>query len=569
MKKEKLSEYLAQHPDIEKQFSSNNDENILNLTVGSNKKIWWICPEGHEYQQSIHSKIHNNARCSVCYGSKVYPGVNDLETVHPELSKEWSPANKKKPSEVKHSSSYKAEWICSVDPSHVFTVAVSDRTRTDKQKRECPYCVKARRKQKALDNRKRRKDTIANGCAPDTMVKHFVRSLDDKDPNPTKTSRTQCEWLCDKGHTWTVSPRNYTGCPVCSAEAKSIFATHPSVVDIWDDERSPSEVSQGSAYVAHYACHKGHKWKAPVYSVTRSHDNGRSGCPSCSGSRMQEELEEFVCAILGDETLVVRNTRSVISPYELDIYIPHKNIAIEFNGLYWHSERQGKDENYHFSKWEACWKRGIQLLTVWEDEWRDKRLVIQSMIRHKLDISKQNKIYARKTLIQEITYSEARSFLDEYHVQGSVQATVYYGLFDKENNLCAVSSWQKNNNTLYLTRYATSSIVVGGMGKMLSKGKEFAEKNSCTKIVTFADKQVSDGDLYEKLGFIRDKDIPPDYKYIVDSKTVHKFNYRISRFKKDSDLMYKDGLSESQLAQLNGLDKVWDCGKIRYTLSII
>lgn len=106
------------------------------------------------------------------------------------------------------------------------------------------------------------------------------------------------------------------------------------------------------------------------------------------------------------------------------------------------------------------------------------------------------------------------------------------------------------------------------MGKLLKAGKELAFNLGCTEIVTFADHQVSNGGLYENLGFILDKELSPDYRYLVDEDRKHKFGYRITRFKNDPYLKYKEGLSESQLAKINGIKKIWDCGKSRYVIRI-
>ena len=103
---------------------------------------------------------------------------------------------------------------------------------------------------------------------------------------------------------------------------------------------------------------------------------------------------------------------------------------------------------------------------------------------------------------------------------------------------------------------------------MLKKGKEIAKEYDCTKIVTFSDHSVSDGGLYEKLGFTLDKELAPDYSYLVDEERKHKFGYRITRFKNDPYLKYKEGLTESQLAKINGIKRIWDCGKSRYVINI-
>ena len=106
------------------------------------------------------------------------------------------------------------------------------------------------------------------------------------------------------------------------------------------------------------------------------------------------------------------------------------------------------------------------------------------------------------------------------------------------------------------------------MGKLLKEGISYARKNGLSFVVTFSDHQVSDGGLYEKLGFTLDKELPPDYRYVVDNQRVHKFNYRIKRFKNDPHLIYKEGLTEKELARINGLEKIWDCGKTRWVMEV-
>ena len=260
--------------------------------------------------------------------------------------------------------------------------------------------------------------------------------------------------------------------------------------------------------------------------------------------------------------------RSIIAPYELDIYIPDRGIAIEYNGLYWHTESAGKDRSYHYNKWRECKDKGIQLVAIWEDEWRDNRGLVEKMIDHKLGVSDDRKVFARKTTVVQVESSVARDFCDTHHIQGSANGSAHIGLKDRAGELVAISVWRKNRNNLYLERYCTSTTVVGGMGKLLKAGKTWARNNDCYKIVTFADHQVSDGNLYEKLGFTKEKELPPDYKYVADGQRKHKFGYRLKRFQNDPELLYREGYTETQLAQLNGLERVWDCGKTRYVMEV-
>ena len=189
------------------------------------------------------------------------------------------------------------------------------------------------------------------------------------------------------------------------------------------------------------------------------------------------------------------------------------------------------------------------------------------MTSHKLGVSSQEKVYARKTTVVEVPFDQAKEFLDNNHIQGKVSGSVYLGL-EYDDDIVAVSVWRKNKNTLYLDRYATSTPVIGGMGKLLKEGKQWGEEHQCEEIVTFANHEVSDGGLYEKLGFIKDRELAPDYSYVVGTQRIHKFNYRLKRFRDDPELTYQDGLTENELASLNGLWKVWDSGKTRYVMPL-
>lgn len=303
----------------------------------------------------------------------------------------------------------------------------------------------------------------------------------------------------------------------------------------------------------------------PVYQRTLG--NVLSECMYCAdrgSSSGERELREFVEELLPGK--VVRSSRKIIPPYELDIYIPEKNVAVEFNGLYWHSEKF-VDKNYHHDKWNRCHDQGVRLITIWEDEWLNKKDIVTSMLTHKLGESTLRKVFARNTEVVESTIHDSREFLDDNHIQGFAQGSVYLSLVSG-SEIIAVSVWKKNRSTLYLERYATSATVVGGMGKLLKAGIRYAKERGCSQIVTFADHQVSDGGLYEKLGFRLDKELKPDYRYVVGGERIHKFNYRLKRFRDDPSLEYVEGMSERELARLNNIPRVYDCGKSRYIFDV-
>ena len=245
-------------------------------------------------------------------------------------------------------------------------------------------------------------------------------------------------------------------------------------------------------------------------------------------------------------------------------------MAFEYNGLYWHSDKAGKSDTYHYDKWKRCADKGIQLISIWEDDWNYREDIVKRMIAHKLGVSNDRKVYARQTDVVIVDKDDARAFCNAHHIQGYVSGSVYYGLKDRRtDSLVAVSVWKRSGDQLRLERYCTSENVIGGMGKMLKAGVQYAKDNGLSKIVTFSDHDVSDGGLYRRLGFIPDKELKPDYKYIVGGTRVHKFNYRIKRFRDDPNLKYADGLTESELAQLNSLPRVYDAGKTRWAINAV
>ena len=94
----------------------------------------------------------------------------------------------------------------------------------------------------------------------------------------------------------------------------------------------------------------------------------------------------------------------------MDIYIPSKNIAIEYNGLYWHSEKLGKHKDYHLDKTKLANSLGVRLIHIFEDEWKGNKDVVKNRLRHILGCVK-GMIYARKCTISEINTDLKDNFL--------------------------------------------------------------------------------------------------------------------------------------------------------------
>jgi G:T-mismatch repair DNA endonuclease (very short patch repair protein) len=105
----------------------------------------------------------------------------------------------------------------------------------------------------------------------------------------------------------------------------------------------------------------------PFTVVASDHIHGR-GCPKCrpNGSVPENELADFIHGLGFD---IVRNTRKVIPPLELDIVLPKEKIAFEFNGIFWHSEQAGKSVEYHQNKTSKSRTAGYRLFHVYESDW--------------------------------------------------------------------------------------------------------------------------------------------------------------------------------------------------------
>ena len=244
----------------------------------------------------------------------------------------------------------------------------------------------------------------------------------------------------------------------------------------------------------------------------------------------------------------IANSKSIIPPYELDIYIKDYNIAIEINGVYFHSNKF-LDKKYHENKRKLCENRGIRLIQIFEDDLIYKFDIIKKFIENIFD--GKSYIHARKCkIVKNIDIQTKKNFMEDNHIQGYAKNNYSIGL-EYCNELVALMLFEGD----VLTRYATSRRVQGGFSKLI--------KNSQLNFIkTFVDLSMFTGKTYFKSGFVLDKYIPPDYKYVINNKRIHKFNFRKSAFKKNN-FKFDPTLTESELAKLNNIHKIYDSGKLR------
>lgn len=260
---------------------------------------------------------------------------------------------------------------------------------------------------------------------------------------------------------------------------------------------------------------------------------------------------------------------------ELDIFLPELNIAIEYNGLRYHSEWFGKKiKHYHLNKTEICENNNIRLIHIFEDEYISKKDIVLDKLLHICNLH-NNKLYARKLSVKQIEYSVAKEFLNLNHIQGATPGSYHYGLFNSDV-LVAVASFtrlrkslgQKSSSTdIELLRYSSLSgiTVIGGMLKLIHQFKR--DNLEYSKLISYADKRWSSklSNIYQKSRFNLIVDGSPNYWYILGNRRLHRFNFTKSK------ILSKGGdssLTEIQNMRLNGYDRIWDCGTLKYELNL-
>jgi hypothetical protein len=287
-------------------------------------------------------------------------------------------------------------------------------------------------------------------------------------------------------------------------------------------------------------------------------------CFVCSPkeSRGQLELFELVKALAPDAVL---SDRSAISPKELDVWIPSRRLGIEYNGLYWHSAANLSDPEYHVKKMHACYGANISLFSIYEDEWRSKRHIVEGMIRHRLGLPAK-KLDARKLEVVELGPSVARTFFDENHLEGHVVGMKYFALLDPASSeiMAAVSLrkpfHKKYEGALELGRCCTrvNYSIRGWLGKLTRAARDYAKSVGANKLITYVDLRVGIGSGYQAAGWT-----------LVSAGSEPRFWWtdyttRYNRFKFRADS--KNGLSQAQVAAAAGVSQIFGLPNSLYAL---
>jgi hypothetical protein len=207
--------------------------------------------------------------------------------------------------------------------------------------------------------------------------------------------------------------------------------------------------------------------------------------------------------------------------------------------------------------------KGVQLLTIFEDEYLDRPDVVWSMIRAKLGLI-TDRVYARECDVTQHR-NKLVGFMNTNHLQGA-RGSVYYGL-EKDGVVVASMAFQRNTRLTSgweLSRFASAcgKTVVGGFSRLLAA---FVRDHPGVEIVSLSDNRWSDGGVYNRNGFGLLRESQPTYSYIVGKSRMHKKNFSLTKLKKDGTWI--EGETESQAVARMGVERIYDCGKKTWVLT--
>lgn len=551
------------------------------ISPNDRRKFWWICSNGHEWQHYVEDRNRRNPDCYYCSGFKVLQGFNDMATTHPALAEEWNfeknfPLT---PSMVSGTRGTNKWWICK--EGHEWKASIHHRAKGS----GCPVCSGNKVVQGFNDLAFR---------SPHLM-KEWHPTKNTLDPAAVSwSSGLKAWWICSEGHEWEaqISNRNNgAGCNLCGfiragklkstpkAGINDLASQFPELAKDFSSKNhpvTPEMVHVGTGKRFWWECPKGHEWETPVHYRT---GKDKTGCPTCAPNIYISRQEATIKSFLESLNLTVETSdRKILKGKEIDLYIPAKKVGIEFNGIYWHTEENGKDATYHYDKWRIAKSAGVELIQIWEDDFRDRKDAVLKMLARKLGVTSllpaihpacaEEAVVSDSAGLETVTLSVdvAGDFLRENAVQGFTAGSHYLGLRTNDGTLKSVLVLDSHLNSMSVISYTSVGLVEGGFRKLLEYATVAYSPASFTAV---SDNCLPSDDLFLSHGFVPVEEIQPDYKYVVNNDRRDASEYDVARFKNDANLVYQAGLDVPALAKLNNMPKIWDAGGMKYLMRVV
>lgn len=286
-------------------------------------------------------------------------------------------------------------------------------------------------------------------------------------------------------------------------------------------------------------------------------------------SKQEKDVLNFVKSLGYSDDEILENSKLILNSYknkellnyskkpivkELDIYIPKEKLAIEYNGIYWHSE----DKDGQLNKKKMCEVLGINLIHVNELDWLYKQDIVKSIIN-----TKKEKIYARKCNVKKLTKQEEKCFFNKTHLKGYINSKECYGLIYNGEIVQAMSFGKSRYNKKYEWEIlressALNKVIIGGCNKLL---KKFETEMMPKSLISYCDYSIFNGNSYEKMGFKYVKLTPPNYKYLSKSRKELLSREKFQKHKLKNILEdFNENLTEVENMHNNGYLRFFDCG---------
>jgi hypothetical protein len=401
-----------------------------------------------------------------------------------------------------------------------------------------------------------------------------------------RNAHTKLIILCQKHGPFAQSPTNHIqgkGCPACATEQspqcqpKEFPQFLAEATALWGGAFDYT----GALYVRAttpitFACAK---HKLTVQQTPMGHLNGQNPCPKCN--HMKSAGEQQVFEFLSNLTPAEQRNRSILKPKELDIYLPERQLAVEYCGEFYHSAGSKAEERTarkkHIEKYLACKEQGIRLITLWESEWKEHNYAIRRLLRNAVGKSK-GKLMARKCELRKATSAEARAFYDRYHPQGGTGSGEHYALFWKGKMVACMRFVLGANDrgaaakdrVWTLGRYATRITVAGAASRLF---KAFVTEFNPPEVKSFSDNRFFDGGMYSQLGFVLEAEVAEDYvvwspKVGIRPKPHYQRRLLPRRLEEHGRTEpfdpETDPRTEAEMTYLMGARRLYDCGKKRW-----
>ncbi len=315
---------------------------LLSKYINIKTKVKIRCNKGHEYSSATPNDFKKGNRCPKC--SNKCP-IQAKEQFIELLAQEG----------YKPLSEYKGilkKIKIKCPKGHIYEVKPS----SFKNGSRCPRCA---------------------GVCPIQAKEQFIELLKNENfflLSDYKGSHQKVKLKCPKGHIYEVKPssfKNGSKCPKCSK--KCPIQAKEQFIELLAQEGYEllSEYKNIDTKVI-LRCPERHEWNTTPHSFKT---NNR--CPHCAGSTGQRKLQSML--EIRDLGSMVYNNRTILNGLELDIYYPELNIAIEYQGNYWHNKPDAIERDKR--KRKLCEEKGIKLIEVWDNDFmKDPDLIIRKVV---------------------------------------------------------------------------------------------------------------------------------------------------------------------------------------------